>query len=152
VLSLGHNHPELVRVVTKQLGRFAHGLDLPTPAKDAFTERRRAAQIQQRLDVLRGHPWVRDVRGRGLMWGIELAGPRSGRPAGDAEARVQAQALADGLIVELGGRDDCVVRMLPPLNVSAEVVDTACSILVDAIVSCCAPSSDSAVLAGLAGD
>src|SRR5918996_3976641 len=38
VLSLGHNHPELVRVVTEQLGRFTHGLDLPTPAKDAFTE------------------------------------------------------------------------------------------------------------------
>jgi diaminobutyrate-2-oxoglutarate transaminase len=73
--------------------------------------------------------------GAALMWGIELAGPRSGRPAGDAAARVQAQALADGLIVELGGRD-CVVRMLPPLIVSAEVVDTACPILIDAIVPC----------------
>jgi diaminobutyrate-2-oxoglutarate transaminase len=114
--------------------------------------RQRAGQIEQRLDVLRDHPWVRDVRGRGLMWGIELAGPRSGRPAGDAAARVQAQALADGLIVALGGRDDCVVRMLPPLNVSAEVVDIACSILIDAVVRCCAPSSDSAVLVGPAGD
>ena len=38
VLSLGHNHPELVAVAAEQLGRFCHGLDLPTPAKDAFTE------------------------------------------------------------------------------------------------------------------
>lgn len=37
VLSLGHNHPELVAAAAGQLGRFAHGLDLPTPAKDAFT-------------------------------------------------------------------------------------------------------------------
>jgi len=38
VLSLGHNHPELVAAAAEQLGRFCHGLDLPTPAKDAFTE------------------------------------------------------------------------------------------------------------------
>ena len=46
---------------------------------------------------------------------------------------MQARALRSGLIVELGGRDDCVVRMLPPLNVTAEVVDIALSILLDAI-------------------
>ena len=37
VLSLGHGHPELVEVAAEQLGRFCHGLDLPSPAKDAFT-------------------------------------------------------------------------------------------------------------------
>jgi diaminobutyrate-2-oxoglutarate transaminase len=104
--------------------------------------RQRAAQIQQWFDPLRDHPWVRDVRGRGLMWGIELGGPLSGRPAGDLAARVQAQALADGLIVELGGRDDCVVRLLPPLNVSAEVVDMACSILIAAIDRCADDQGD----------
>ncbi|MGH3839338.1 MAG: aminotransferase class III-fold pyridoxal phosphate-dependent enzyme, partial [Pseudonocardiaceae bacterium] len=38
VLPLGHNHPELVRAATEQLSVFTHGLDFPTPAKDAFTE------------------------------------------------------------------------------------------------------------------
>ena len=38
VLSLGHNHPELVAAAAEQLGGFMHGLDLPTPAKDAFTD------------------------------------------------------------------------------------------------------------------
>ena len=102
--------------------------------------RARAMQIERRLDVLRPHPWVRDVRGRGLMWGVELADPIDGRAAGGLAARVQAQCLAAGLIVELGGRDDCVVRLLPPLNVTAEVVDMACSILLDA-VSRCAPAA-----------
>jgi diaminobutyrate-2-oxoglutarate transaminase len=95
--------------------------------------RARAAQIARRLDVLRTHPWVRDVRGRGLMWGIELADPTDARPAGRLAERVQARSLAEGLIVELGGRDDCVVRLLPPLNVTPGVVDVACSILIDAV-------------------
>ena len=51
---------------------------------------------------------------------------------------MQARALRSGLIVELGGRDDCVVRMLPPLNVTAEVVDIACTILLDSLDACAA--------------
>jgi diaminobutyrate-2-oxoglutarate transaminase len=95
--------------------------------------RAREAQIDRQLAVLREHPWVRGVRGRGLMWGVELAHPGTGRRAGAEAERVQAHALRHGLIVELGGRDDCVLRMLPPLNVTADVVDTACRILVDAV-------------------
>ncbi len=103
--------------------------------------RRRSAQIRQRLDVLRAHPWVRDVRGRGLMWGIELADPGTGAWAGELAGRVQARALRGGLIVELGGRDDCVVRLLPPLNVTADVVDAACDILVEAVEHCASPGA-----------
>lgn len=95
--------------------------------------RRRGAQIADRLEELRDRPWVREVRGRGLMWGVELADPRDGRPAGELAGEVQARALRSGLILELGGREDCVVRMLPPLNVTAEVVQAACSILVRAV-------------------
>src|SRR5829696_6602293 len=38
VLPLGHNPPELVDVVTRQLNRLTHALDLATPAKDAFID------------------------------------------------------------------------------------------------------------------
>jgi diaminobutyrate-2-oxoglutarate transaminase len=62
--------------------------------------------------------------------------PGTGARGGGMAESVQAAALRRGLIVELGGRDDSVVRMLPPLNVSAEVVDTACSILVAALEEC----------------
>ncbi|WP_433288990.1 aspartate aminotransferase family protein [Pseudonocardia sp. CA-142604] len=97
--------------------------------------RRRGLQIDRRLGALNGNRWVREVRGRGLMWGIELEDPPGSAP-GELAGEVQARALRQGLIVELGGRNDTVVRMLPPLNVTAEVVDMACTILIDAIEHC----------------
>jgi diaminobutyrate-2-oxoglutarate transaminase len=95
--------------------------------------RRRGEQVADRLAELAGDPGVLEVRGRGLMWGVELARPTDGRSITEVAELVQAEALRRGLIVELGGRDDCVVRMLPPLNVTAELVDQACDILIEAI-------------------
>ncbi|GAA1877653.1 aspartate aminotransferase family protein [Streptantibioticus ferralitis] len=95
--------------------------------------RQRGEQITRALAGLHADPWVSEVRGRGLMWGIEFADPTDGGPAGELATEVQARALRRGLIVEVGGRADCVVRLMPPLNVTAEVVDTACAILVGAI-------------------
>jgi diaminobutyrate-2-oxoglutarate transaminase len=95
--------------------------------------RERGRQVDQLLAPLVDLPWVREIRGVGLMWGIELADPDTGRPAGELARAVQARALRRGVILECGGRDDCVVRMLPPLNVTADVVDTACRLLVDSV-------------------
>ena len=69
----------------------------------------------------------------GLMWGVELNAPGDGRTAGQLAEEVQERALRAGLILELGGRDDRVVRMLPPLNVTAEVLDIALDILARAV-------------------
>ncbi|MDH6125737.1 diaminobutyrate--2-oxoglutarate transaminase family protein [Kitasatospora sp. GP82] len=94
---------------------------------------RRGEQVADRLKALLENPWVAEVRGRGLMWGIEFADPTNGDPAGRLASAVQSAALRRGLIVEVGGRQDCVVRLMPPLNVSADTVDTACTILLNAI-------------------
>ncbi|WP_214365413.1 aspartate aminotransferase family protein [Pseudonocardia sp. H11422] len=102
--------------------------------------RARGEQLGRLLEDLRGHPWVREIRGRGLMWGIELADPLDGSSAGALAKAVQARALRQGLILELGGRDDCVVRMLPPLNVTAAVIREACAILLNAFEQCTSPS------------
>ena len=95
----------------------------------------RGHQLEELLSPLAGHPWVTDVRGTGLMWGIELTDPRTGAPASELALAVQNHALRRGLIVELGGRGDSVVRLLPPLNVAAEVVRTAVGILLAALDS-----------------
>src|SRR6185437_15526902 len=58
--------------------------------------RAREAQIRDRFSVLHTHPWVRDVRSVGLMWGIELADPVTGRRASGLAEQVQAVALRAG--------------------------------------------------------
>ena len=80
-----------------------------------------------------------DVRGRGLMIGVEIV-DTNGRPdardvypaAPELARKIQAQALSRGLILELGGRNGCVVRFLSPLTVTEEEVDTIASIFYEA--------------------
>ncbi len=79
------------------------------------------------------HPIVAEARGTGLMLGFEMIDPLTGEPSGTAARQVQRLALERGLIVELGGRDDAVVRLLPPLNVSRRTLDQALEILGDAV-------------------
>jgi diaminobutyrate-2-oxoglutarate transaminase len=78
---------------------------------------------------------VGEARGVGLMLGLELVDPRTGEPNYPAAAAVQRAALERGLIIELGGRDDCVVRLLPALNVTRETIDQALGILREALVA-----------------
>lgn len=74
------------------------------------------------------YPWVGDVRGRGLMLGVELVDPEghrgdsSGPPPADPSRAlaVRRECLHRGLIVELGGRHSAVVRLLPPLTLTDE--------------------------------
>ncbi|MHB8243491.1 MAG: diaminobutyrate--2-oxoglutarate transaminase family protein, partial [Solirubrobacteraceae bacterium] len=74
------------------------------------------------LGVLEGfardYEIVGEARGRGLMLGLELVDGDTGEPNTEAAVAVQRGAIERGLIVELGGRGDCVVRLLPPLNVT----------------------------------
>jgi diaminobutyrate-2-oxoglutarate transaminase len=60
-----------------------------------------------------------DVRGRGLMLGVEIS-PLEGLSAGKVSRRLHQAALRRGLLYELAGRDDCVARFLPPLNLSLD--------------------------------
>ena len=62
---------------------------------------------------------VKDVRGLGLMLGIEIDGDSS---------IVQEKALENGLLVLTAGKN--VVRLLPPLNISVEDVKAGLKILV----------------------
>jgi diaminobutyrate-2-oxoglutarate transaminase len=90
------------------------------------------AALQRLVDE---HAIAGEARGSGLMLGLELVDPATGAPNGAAAVAVQRGALERGLIVELGGRDDCVVRFLPPLNVSRETLDRALSILDEALAA-----------------
>jgi diaminobutyrate-2-oxoglutarate transaminase len=109
---------------------------------EALHERAASAgeRLRNRLQELQlEHPVIGEVRGRGLMLGIELIDPRAtdrlGHPAAAPEiaSRLQRACLERGLIAELGGRHGCVVRLLPPLIISDREIDQVVQILRDAL-------------------
>ncbi|OIV36467.1 aspartate aminotransferase family protein [Mangrovactinospora gilvigrisea] len=99
----------------------------------------RAAELGERMlgrlrELERRFPCVGDVRGRGLMLGIEFvdpegeAGPSGALPAApETAAAVQRACLERGLILETGGRHGAVARLLPPLTMT----DTQCEAVLD---------------------
>jgi diaminobutyrate-2-oxoglutarate transaminase len=98
----------------------------------------RAAVLGERmLAVLRGlaaeHACIGDVRGRGLMIGLELVDPETGDAAPALAAAVRQECLDRGLIVELGGRHSSVVRLLPPLTLTDEQAEAVLDRLADAL-------------------
>jgi acetylornithine/N-succinyldiaminopimelate aminotransferase len=77
------------------------------------------------------HAAVKDVRGAGLIWGIELD-----RPAGP----VVEAALERGLLINRTA--DTVIRLLPPYVITAAEIDEGIAVLEEAIaVSTSAPQN-----------
>ena len=88
------------------------------------------------------HPFVGDVRGRGLLQGVELVADRGTKEAFDPKlkmhARVKREAMARGLMVyPMGGTVDGVrgdhVLIAPPFIVDDGAVDTIVERLGDAV-------------------
>ncbi|SFM95168.1 4-aminobutyrate aminotransferase [Pseudonocardia ammonioxydans] len=73
-------------------------------------------------EIAQNRPAIGDVRGRGLMVGIEFV-DAEGKPDGATAAKVHAAAAAQGLLLLTCGVYGNVVRMIPPLVVTAEQVD-----------------------------
>lgn len=67
-------------------------------------------------------------RGRGLIWGIDM----QAYPEGTAKA-ISAVCFKRGLIVELAGRKDCVLKIMPPLTVEDEVLQKGLEIIIESI-------------------
>jgi 4-aminobutyrate aminotransferase len=78
------------------------------------------------------HPLVGDVRGRGLMIGIELVKDKATRePAGALRNRVVDLAFERGLI--LLGCGESTLRICPPLIIKEEEATVALDIIEEAI-------------------
>lgn len=100
-----------------------------------------ARMMGQLQGLAADHPCIGNVRGRGLMIGVELVDPDAGSrtstgapPAAPAlAAAVQQECLERGLIVELGGRHAGVVRLLPPLTLTDEQATAVLDRLADAL-------------------
>ena len=76
---------------------------------------------------------IGDVRGKGLMIGIELVKPGTGKvPNLEATAGLMEETRKRGLLIGKGGVYGSVVRMAPPMTVTLEEADRALAIMGEA--------------------
>lgn len=81
-------------------------------------------------DTLGHHPHVADIRGRGLMVGVELKRP-DGRPDPERAERIYYACLAEGLSFKISAGN--VLTLSPPLTIAEADLDRALSIVEAAI-------------------
>lgn len=83
------------------------------------------AYLRNRIEELADkHTLIGDVRGRGLMQGLELVRDRKTKePAPQETAAVLEAAREQGLLIGKGGLWGNLLRIAPPLNISRNDVD-----------------------------
>jgi 2,2-dialkylglycine decarboxylase (pyruvate) len=91
-------------------------------------------------DLALRHEQIGDVRGRGLLVGMELVEDReSKRPASKLGAAVTEECLRRGLSMNIvkgdGSQTNCF-RMAPPLSVTTAEIDLAVTIIDEALTTC----------------
>lgn len=110
--------------------------------------KRKGHIIIDRLTALKNRvSIIGDVRGLGLMIGVEFIDPNGGKdimgkflPSGEIASKVQKLCFENHFIMEKGGRNGSVMRCLCALNVTDEEISKAmeifekCVIEVDALV------------------
>jgi len=77
----------------------------------------------------RDRPLVGEIRGKGLMIGIELVLDEKRTPAPAEAEAVRELCLANGVLVGVGGVYGNVVRIQPPLVMAQEQIDQAVEVL-----------------------
>jgi 2,2-dialkylglycine decarboxylase (pyruvate) len=84
--------------------------------------------------MMQRHEQVGDVRGRGLLMGVELVEDRhSRRPAPELARRVMARCLEFGLSTSIVRGGWGVFRLAPPITISDAEIDLGLSIFDQAL-------------------
>ncbi|GAB3490512.1 aspartate aminotransferase family protein [Amycolatopsis cihanbeyliensis] len=99
-----------------------------------------AAKLGDRLigglrELAEPYDVVGDVRGKGLMIGIELVEPGSREPSGPAAGIVLEETRRRGLLVGKGGLHNNVIRLAPPMTLTGGETEEALRILGAAIAT-----------------
>ena len=87
--------------------------------------------FRQKLDELKEkHTLIGDVRGMGLMQGLELVRDRKTKePAPEATNQFMERCRSNGLLIGKGGLYGNVIRLSPPLNIRRSDVDEAVGLM-----------------------
>ncbi len=97
-----------------------------------------AAEMGARLlsglePLVERHPAIGEIRGRGLMIGLELVAADGFTPDADAAARVLEATKARGLLIGKGGLYGNCLRIAPPLSITADECEEAVALFTAAV-------------------
>jgi len=90
--------------------------------------------LKKKMEELKeDHKIVGDVRGQGMMLGVELVrDQKTKEPAIQEMLMIMETCREKGLLIGKGGLDGNVIRLQPPLELTEMQIDEACTILDDA--------------------
>ncbi|WP_314430375.1 4-aminobutyrate--2-oxoglutarate transaminase [Microbacterium lacticum] len=92
--------------------------------------------LRARLDALQAaDPRIGDVRGRGAMIAAEFVDPVTGAPDAALTSAVVKAAIAEGVIVLTCGTYGNVIRFLPPLSISDELLGEGLDVVAAALAA-----------------
>lgn len=81
------------------------------------------------------HSVIGEIRGVGLMIGIEIIDPETGAPDGKGMMRILDLSLERGVLFYLCGKYQEVIRMIPPLIVTKEQIDEGLRVFDEAVIA-----------------
>lgn len=91
-------------------------------------------ELMERFVALRDQlDLVGDVRGKGLMIGMEMVRDESKTPASDEAKAVRSKCNENGVLIGVGGVHQNVVRIQPPLSLSTDEAAKAADTIENAI-------------------
>jgi 4-aminobutyrate aminotransferase len=97
-----------------------------------------AAKLGERLfgglrEIAERNPVVGDVRGKGLMIGVELVEPGTDTPSPKAAGTVLEATRERGLLIGKGGLHGNVLRLAPPMTLTEDEAEEALGVLAESI-------------------
>ncbi|MDW7549094.1 diaminobutyrate--2-oxoglutarate transaminase family protein [Pseudoalteromonas sp. SCSIO 43201] len=113
------------------------GMEIIRRDKLAEAAQKKGTWLKAELEKLKQkYTFIGDVRGRGLMLGVEIIHPNTARSPkhpdlgdGSLASAIKKQCFANGLILETGGRFGAVLRLLPALTISMDELERALELL-----------------------
>ncbi len=104
--------------------------------------------LRDKLETLKiDNPYIGEVRGRGMMIGVEFVKDRNSKePFAEFVKNFRKECFQRGLLFEVGGHHDNVLRLVPPLITTHAIVDIAFEIMKEAISVCMEKYSKTALV------
>ena len=105
-------------------------LDIMEKEKLVEKAKKDGEYLKERLDELKKkYPFIGDVRGRGMVYGIEFVKDRNTKePASELAKEIVLKSVENGLMVGKLGLYGNVLRVAPPLVIERELIDKSVEI------------------------